>query len=160
MPKITLNSAAFHGFTFGTAKRGKGSILVVAEFSAPWTEANRKAGDWSELPETISGPVKLLPADLAASHIEFIPGKGLEGHAISMNVSGVTGFQCFIPTKEDEVRELRFSVETADPKAERTLGALGRIALNATGKLKISYEAAPEEAPLISAEQAADTAAE
>lgn len=151
MPRITLNSAAFHGFTFAVGpKRGKGSAVVIAEFTAPWTEANRKAGGWAEIPDSVSGTIHLLPADLAASHIEFTPGKGLEGHAISLDVSGATDFSCFVPTKEGEERELRFKIETADSKAGRTFGTFGRTAGEVTGKLKISYDAAAGDyAPLL-----------
>src|SRR6202167_6245167 len=113
MPRIVLTGAAFHGFTFSTGpKRGDGSPIVIAEFSAPWTEKNREAGKWDEIPETVSGNVNLIPNELAASHFEFVPGKGLQDHAISIDASGATDFKCFIPTKEGEERELRFNIKT------------------------------------------------
>lgn len=140
MPKIALTGAAFHGFKFTIGpKRGQGAPIIIAEFTAPWTEKNRKAGGWDDLPLTVSGSIALVPADLAASHVEFIPGKGMEKHAFSLDVSGATHFQCFCPTKEDEVRELRFNVETPHDKAGRILDTYGRTCGDATGKLTISY---------------------
>lgn len=160
MAKITLNGAAFHGFKFTMGpKRGEGAPIVIAEFSAPWTERNRKAGDWAEIPETVSGSINLLPASLAASNFEFIPGNGMEAHSISMDCSSVEEFKCFVPTKEGEKRELRFVIKTPSIRACKDLEKHGRLAGEASGKLHISYDAAPdaEQQTLISKEQAADT---
>ena len=157
MPKITLNSASFHGFKFTCGpKRGAGAPMVIAEFSAPWTEANRKTGKWQEIPETVSGSVHLVPAELAASVFTFTP-RGFEKQAISLDASGADGFLCFCPTKEGEVRELRFTISTASDKAGRTLEAAGHVFGEAQGKLVISYDEQAD-IPLISKEQAADTA--
>lgn len=162
MAHVILSSAAFRGFRFTVGpKRGDGAPIVIAEFTAPWTEANRKAGGWLEIPETVSGNVSLLPPGIAATNIEFTPGKGMQQHAFSMEVSAITGCHCFVPTKEGKPRELRFSVETANIKAGRQLDTYGRTAGGATGKLKISVDASAEkEEALISPEQAADTASE
>lgn len=158
MPKITLNSASFHGFRFTCGpKRGAGAPMVIAEFSAPWTEANRMAGKWREIPDTVSGSVHLVPAELAASVFTFTPSKGLAGHAFSLDAAGVEDFTCFIPTKDDESPELRFKITSASQKAARTLEAFGHAVGEAAGKLVISYEDTPT-LPLISEEQAADTA--
>ena len=159
MPKITLNSAAFHGFTFSTGpKRGDGGPIVIAEFSAPWTETNRKAGGWDDLPDTVSGNVNLIPAKLAATAITFKPGKGFEKHEFSIETSGATGFHCFVPTKEGEPRELRFSVESSAKNAGRELDGFGRTCGSATGKLTISYDGSQEQ--LIDEQQALDTASD
>ncbi len=142
MAKIQLSVACCHGFKFTTGpKRGEGGPMIIAEFSAPWTERNRDAGKWEEIPETVSGSVKLVPSSLAAKHLEFIPGNGLEKHAFSIEVSDATDFSCFIPTKEGEERELRFKVKTAALNVERILGTFGRTCGEATGKLKLSYDA-------------------
>ena len=146
MPRITLNSASFHGFTFSTGpKRGDGAPIVIAEFSAPWTEKNREAGKWKELPDTVSGNVKLMPGELAASHFEFRPARGLDSHAFSLDCSAATNFHCFVPTKEGEERELRFSIETPSKSAGRTLDSFGRVVGSATGRLTISYDEATQE---------------
>lgn len=160
MAKITLTGAAFHGFRFTMGpKRGEGAPIVIADFTAPWTERNRKAGDWAELPVTCSGTVNLLPASLAASNFEFIPGNGMEAHSISMDCSSVEEFKCFVPTKEGEARELRFVIKTPSIRACKDLEKHGRLAGDATGKLHISYdeETKPKQESLISKEQAADT---
>jgi hypothetical protein len=158
MPRITLNSAAFHGFSFSTGpKRGDGAPIVIAEFSAPWTETNRKAGGWKELPDSVSGNINLVPADLAATVITFKPGKGFEAHEFSIETSGATGFHCFCPTKEGEARELRFKVESASNKAGRTLDTFGRTCGSAAGRLTISYDE-PVQEQLIDKQQAMDTA--
>lgn len=172
MAKITLTGAAFHGFEFTCGPgRGEGAPMVIAEFSAPWTEHNREAGNWDELPETVSGSIKLVPGDLAASNFEFIPGNGMEAHAVSLACSGATDFRCFVPIKEGEPRELRFKLKTAALDAGLRLEGYGRTCREATGKLNISYaepppkpgaqqmDLAPNEDRLISKEQAADTAA-
>ncbi len=160
MPRITLNSAAFHGFSFSTGpKRGKGGAIIIAEFSAPWTETNRKAGNWKELPDTVSGNVGLLPAELSATVITFKPGKGFEAHEFSLDVTGVTNFHCFVPTKEDEERELRFKIETPSEKAGRKLDTFGRTVGSAPGRLTISYDE-PVQEPLIDKQQALDTASD
>lgn len=160
MPRIVITGASFNGYHFTCGpKRGNGGPMVIAEFTAPWTEKNRKAGGWEELPETISGNVTLLPSSLAASHFEFIPGKGLEKHAISIDSTEATNFHCFVPTKEGESRELRFKLKTAVDKSSRTLDTLGRTIGTASGKLTISYaESAkddPDQASLLSEEQRA-----
>lgn len=131
--------------------------MVIAEFSAPWTEANRKAGKWQEIPDTVSGAVHLVPSELAAQTFVFTPGKGFESHAFSLDASGVEDFLCFVPTKEDESPELRFKITSASQKAARTLEAFGHAVGEAAGKLVISYEDTAT-LPLISEEQAADTA--
>ncbi len=142
MAKIQLSVACCHGFRFTTGpKRGEGGPMVIAEFSAPWTERNREAGGWEEIPETVSGNVSLVPGTLAAQHIEFIPGNGLEKHAFSIDVSEATDFSCFIPAKEGEERELRFKVKSAAKDAGRTLETFCRTCGEATGKLKLSYDA-------------------
>lgn len=157
MPRFTLNSAAFHGFRFTTGpKRGEGGPVVIAEFSAPWTETNRKTGGWEELPDCVSGEIRLVPGKLAASHIEFKPGKGLEKHAVSLDVSSAEDFKCFAPTKEGQARELRFVVKTSVKNAEREFGDLGRTVGNAGGRLSISYDEAEQER-LISEEAAEAT---
>lgn len=161
MAKITLTGAAFHGFEFTIVpKRGEGGALCIAEFSAPWTERNREAGGWEELPETVSGSIGLVPGDLAASTIEFIPGNGMEKHAISLDVSSASDFKCFVPTKEDEKRELRFKIRTPSIQACREFEKWGRLGGEATGRLKISYDepTTPAQQTLISKEQAADAA--
>jgi hypothetical protein len=146
MAKITLTVASFHGFKFTTGpKRGEGGPMVIAEFSAPWTERNRDAGKWEEIPETCTGNVSLAPGELAAQHIEFIPANGLEKHAFSLEVSNATDFQCFIPVKEGETRELRFKVKSAAKDAGRILDTFGRTCGEASGKLKISYDADAQE---------------
>jgi hypothetical protein len=142
MAKIQLSVVCCHGFRFTTGpKRGEGGPMVIAEFSAPWTERNREAGGWEEIPETVSGNVNLVPGELAAQHIEFVPGNGLEKHAFSIDVSSATDFQCFIPTKEGEERELRFKVKTAAKDAGRILDTFGRTCGEASGKLRLSYDA-------------------
>lgn len=156
MAKITLTGAAFHGFQFTVGpKRGEGAPMVIAEFSAPWTEKNREAGGWDELPESVSGSINLVPAELAATVFEFVPGKGMEAHAISLECSAATDFKCFVPTKEDEARELRFKIKSPSIKAGRTLDTYGRTCGEATGRLKISYDettpAGQEEIPLAEA---------
>lgn len=146
MPRITLNSASFHGFTFSTGpKRGDGAPIVIAEFSAPWTEKNREAGKWKEIPDTVSGNVRLVPGELAASHFEFKPGKGFDSHAFSLDCSAANNFVCFVPTKEGEERELRFHIETPSKSAGRTLDGFGRTCGSATGKLVISYDEPTQE---------------
>jgi hypothetical protein len=158
MPRITLNSAAFHGFKFSTGpKRGDGGAIVIAEFSAPWTESNRKAGDWKELPSTVSGAVHLVPGELAATNIVFTPGKGMQMHAFSLECNGASDFICFVPTKEDEERELRFKVSMPGKDPGKKLEAYGRTCGNATGKLVISYDEDAQE-QLIDEQQAMDTA--
>jgi hypothetical protein len=131
--------------------------MVIAEFSAPWTEANRKTGKWQEIPETVSGGVHLVPAELAASAFVFTPGKGLESHAISLDAAGADSFVCFCPTKEGETRELRFSINSTSQKAARTLEAFGHAVGEASGKLVISYDEQAQLDPLITKEQARDT---
>ncbi len=160
MAKITLNSAAFHGFEFTVGpKRGEGAPMVIIEFTAPWTDANRKAGGWKDLPDSISGLISLIPGEIAATHFEFVPGKGFESHPISLDCSNASDFKCFCPTKEGEERELRFNIKTPTKNAGRILDTFGRTVGSATGKLKISHdENPPDERLLISPEQAADTA--
>lgn len=114
--------------------------MVISEWAAPWTEANRKAGEWEEIPETVSGSVNLIPDELAATMIEFTPGKGMESHAFSLDVSGMSGITCFIPTKEGEPRELRFMIKSSSIKAGKTLDTFGRTAGSVTGKLKITHD--------------------
>lgn len=155
MPQITLTGAAFRGFRFTVGpKRGEGSPTVIAEFTAPWTEVNRKAGGWEEIPGSVSGNINLVPAELAASHVEFVPGKGMQQHAFSLDVSEASGFSLFVPTKEGEPRELRFVLKSANIRACRLLDTYGRTAGAATGKLKISVDATQQTEPLISEEQA------
>ena len=140
MAKITLTGAAFHGFHFVVGPgRGEGAPMVIADFSAPWTDKNREAGGWEELPESVSGSINLVPGELAASTFEFIPGKGLEAHAISLDCSSASDFKCFVPTKEGEPRELRFKIKSPALQAGKTLDAFGRSCGNATGRLRISY---------------------
>lgn len=161
MAKITLTGAAFHGFEFTVGPtRGEGAPLVIAEFSAPWTERNREAGGWEELPESVSGSINLVPGGLAASTIEFIPGNGLEKHAISMDVSSAADFKCYVPTKEGEARKLRFKIRTPSIHAARDFEKWGRLGGEATGRMKISYDEPhdPVQGTLVSKEQAADTA--
>jgi hypothetical protein len=154
MAQITLTGAAFHGFRFTVGpKRGEGAPTVIAEFRAPWTEANRKAGGWEEVPDSVSGHISLVPTDLAASHIKFVPGKGLQQHAFSLDVSGASGLSLFVPTKEGEPRELRFVVKSANIKAGRLLDTYGRTAGAATGKLKISVDETQPTEPLIFEDQ-------
>jgi len=141
MAKITFSVACCHGFRFTTGpKRGEGGPMIIAEFSAPWTERNRDAGKWEEIPETVTGNVSLVPGELAAQHVEFIPGNGLEKHAFSLDVSTASDFQCFIPAKEGEERELRFKVKSAAKDAGRILDTFGRTCGEATGKLKLTYD--------------------
>jgi hypothetical protein len=160
MPRITLNSAVFHGFSFTTGpKRGKGGALVIADFSAPWTETNRKAGNWKELPDSVSGTVHLVPGQLSATTVTFKPNKGFESHEFSLDVTGATGFECFVPVKEDQDRELRFKIETPSEKAGKKLDTFGRTVGGAPGRLTISYDE-PEQTKLISEQQALDTASD
>ncbi len=141
MAKITLNSASFKGFAFTTGpKRGEGGAMVISEWVAPWTEANCKAGGWKEIPETVSGSVNLIPNELAAVTLEFTPGKGMESHAFSLDVSGMTDIKCFIPTKEGEPRELRFNIKSSSIKAGKVLDTFGRTAGSVTGRLKITHD--------------------
>lgn len=161
MPKITLTGAAFHGFEFTVGpKRGEGAPIVIAKFSAPWTERNREAGGWEELPESVSGSIDLVPGELAASTMEFIPGNGMETHAISMAVASASDFKCFVPTKEDDKRELRFKIRTPSLQACHDFETWGRLGGDATGRLKISYNepAPPTQGPLFTKEQTADNA--
>jgi hypothetical protein len=140
MPTLTIHGCHFEGFRFTVGpKRGDGAPMVIADFAAQWSAANRKACKWEEIPETVSGNVKLIPSSLAASHIEFIPGQGMEAHAFSIDAAGADGFAVFVPTKEGEPRELRFQVNSNSSKAEKTLGTYGRTAGRIPGKLKISY---------------------
>jgi hypothetical protein len=157
MPQITLTGARFHGFKFTTGpKRGDGAPMVIAEFSASWTEKNRKAGDWKEVPDTVGGQVKLIPSELACTTLQFKPGGGLEAHAFSIDVSEATDFKCFVPTKEGDERELRFHVKSASIKAGKQLDAYGRTAGNAKGTLKLTLDGDTQER-LISEDQAQDT---
>jgi hypothetical protein len=128
----------FHGFKFSVGpKRGDGSPVVVAEFSAPWTDKNREAGGWQELPDTVSGNVSLVPCELAATHIEMKP-RGIVG--FSIDCSEASGFSCFIPTKEGVPRELRFVVKSASIHAGKELDRYGRTAGAAAGTLRISHD--------------------
>ena len=138
MPKLTISGACFHGFEFSVGpKRGEGSPVVIAEFSAPWNEKNREAGGWEEIPETVSGNVKLVPSELAATHIEFKP-RAVGG--FSLDCSAATDFSCFVPTKEGEARELRFRIKSSSIKAGRELDSFGRSVGSAAGTLRISHD--------------------
>lgn len=137
MAKITLQNASFHGFSFSCGpKRGDGGPVVVVEFSAPWTERNRAAGKWEEIPETVSGNIGLVPNELAATHIEFTPRGGI---GFSIDCSLAHDFKCFVPTKEGVPRELRFEISTSALKAGRELEAYGRVSGEMPGTLKISH---------------------
>lgn len=138
MAKLNIISASFQGFEFSCGpKRGDGSPVVIAEFSAPWTEKNREAGGWKELPDTVSGNVGLVPAELAATHIEFKP-RGMVG--FSLDCSKAYDFKCFCPTKEGEPRELRFRVQSASIHAGKELDRFGRTSGTAPGTLRISHD--------------------
>jgi hypothetical protein len=142
MPKIELRKAYFDGFSFSNGPgRGEGGVVVVSHWKAPWTDKHRESGGWEELPETVSGAIKLKPSRIAGTHLEFTPQGGMEKHAISMDIDGVDGCKVFVPTKEDGERELRFEVRTSVNKAEVDLGRLGRTTGKATGILKLSYDA-------------------
>jgi hypothetical protein len=140
MAKITLQNASFHGFSFSCGpKRGDGAAIVVAEFSAPWTVGNRSAGKWEEVPETVSGNIRLVPNEFAANHIEFTPrgGKGF-----SIDCSLAHSFQCFVPTKEGTPRELRFKISTSALEAGLELEAFGRVSGAMPGTFKLSQDVA------------------
>ena len=138
MAKITIKGARFQGFSFSCGpKRGDGGPVVVSEWIAGWTDENRAAGVWDEIPETVSGNVSLVPGELAATHLEFKP-RGLDG--IKFECSKASGFHVFIPTKEGEPRELRFQVKTSAMKAGRELDTFGRTAGTAAGTLRISHD--------------------
>lgn len=138
MAKITLVSASFQGFRFSCGpKRGDGSPVVIAQFHAPWTEKNREAGGWKEVPDTISGQVKLVPGELAATHFEFKP-RGFVG--FSLDCSRANNFKVFVPTKEGEERELRFEISTGALHAGKELDRFGRVSGTAAGTLRISHD--------------------
>jgi hypothetical protein len=140
MPHLTIHGCHFEGFRFTVGpKRGEGAPMVIVDFCAAWSAANRGSGGWEEIPETVSGLVNLVPGELAASRIDFAPQKGMEAHAFGLECAGAEGFQVFVPTKEGQDRELRFQVMTPSNKAEKILGTFGRTAGRIPGKLKISY---------------------
>lgn len=133
-----LNSARFLGFKFTTGpKRGEGGPMCIVDFAAPWTEANRKSGGWEEVPDTVSGNIALVPGNKTCQSIQMTPGGGLEKHAFDLDASTVDGFHVFVPTKEKEPRELRFSVKTSATKAYDVLGKYGHVCGEAKGKLRI-----------------------
>ena len=133
MPKIELRKAYFRGFSFTAGPaRGEGAPIVKAQFAAPWTEKHREAGSWEEIPETVSGSIKLKPAQIAGTHLEFIPGGGMDKYRISLDINSVD---------DCEERELRFNVRTSVNNAEAMFGRLGRTVGNAGGVLKLSYDA-------------------
>lgn len=145
MPKITFTVVSFHGFRFTVGpKRGEGGPMTVAECSAPWTERNRDAGGWDDLPETIAGGVKLIPAEFAAQHIEFIPANGMEKSAFSIDASSAEDFVCFVPTKDGEERELRFTIKTPATDAVHMLETFLRSLGEASGQLNITYAEEPK----------------
>ena len=138
MAKITIKGARFQGFSFSCGpKRGDGGPVVVSEWSATWTDENRAAGAWDEIPQTVSGNVSLVPGELAATRLEFKP-RGLDG--IEFECSKASGFHVFIPTKEGEPRELRFQVKTSAMKAGCELDTFGRTVGTAAGTLRISHD--------------------
>ncbi len=138
MAKISLAAASFHGFRFSCGpKRGDGGPVVVAEFHAQWSEKNREAGGWKEIPDTVSGNVSLVPDELAATHFEFKP-RGFAG--FSLDCSTASGFHVFVPTKEGEERELRFTIKTSALHAGKELDRFGRVAGTAPGTLRISHD--------------------
>lgn len=138
MAKLSLTGVMFHGFKFSVGpRRGDGSPVVIAEFSAPWTEKNREAGGWQEIPDTVSGEPKLIPSSLAATHVEMKP-RGLVG--FSLDCSEASGFKVFLPTKEGVPRELRFLVKSASIHAGKELDRYGRTAGAAAGTLRISHD--------------------
>lgn len=142
MPKIELRKAYFRGFSFTAGPaRGEGAPIVKAQFAAPWSEKHREAGGWEEIPETVSGSIHLKPAQIAGTHLEFIPQGGLDKHRISLDINSVDNCVVFVPTKEDEEREIRFNVRTSVNKAEEMFGRLGRTVGNGEGILKLSYDA-------------------
>ena len=158
MPKIELRKAYFRGFSFTAGPaRGEGAPIVKAQFAAPWTEKHREAGSWEEIPETVSGSIKLKPAQIAGTHLEFIPGGGMDKHRISLDINSVDDCVVFVPTREDEERELRFNVRTSVNNAEAMFGRLGRTVGNAGGVLKLSYDAEAQQR-LIDGEPATDDA--
>ncbi len=139
MTKIKLGGVRFHGFRFSVGpKRGEGAPTVIAEFSAQWTEKNREAGGWAEIPASVSGNVSLVPNELAATHIEFKP-RGFVG--FSIDCSTATDFTCFVPTKEGEERELRFKIKSPSIHAGKELDRFGRTAGEAAGPMSISHDA-------------------
>jgi len=138
MAKITLAAASFQGFKFSCGpKRGDGGPVVIAEFHAPWSEKNREAGGWKDIPDTVSGQVALVPSELAATHFEFKP-RGFAG--FSLDCSTASDFKCFVPTKEGEERELRFTIKSSALHAGKELDRFGRVAGTATGTLRISHD--------------------
>ncbi len=142
MAKIEFRKAYFTGFSFTVGPaRGEGAPMVVATFRAPWTDKHRESVGWKEVPDTVSGNVKLKPATIAGTHLEFIPQSGMEKHRIALDVSSVENCHVFVPKDEDGERELRFTIKTPVKNAERELGDLGRTVGSATGILKLSYDA-------------------
>lgn len=133
-----VNSARCTGYRFTVGpKRGDGGPMVISEWAAPWTEANRKAGGWEEVPETVSGNVALLPSERACKSIDMKPGGGLEKNQFQLDASTVDGFHLFIPTKEGQARELRFTVASSAVNAYSILGKYLHVCGEAKGALRI-----------------------
>lgn len=141
MPNLTFFGAAIHGFSFSPApKRGEGGPVVLIDASITWNDKIRGWGGWEDVPETVGGTIHLIPKEIAIQGFEMTPGKGLENQAFELGATEISDCQLFIPTKEDQERELRFTIKTQDKGAETILGKYGRCAGGAVGKIKIIYQ--------------------
>lgn len=141
---LTLNGAQINSYSFTPApKRGKGGPMVLINCSAKWTKTAQKAMKWEALPKTVSGSIHLSPGNAPAQSMEMTP-KGLEQHTLTLEISGATGFSLFIPTKDDEEEELRFSIETPSKDAGRALDKYCRTVGTAPGIMKLEWDEAKQ----------------
>lgn len=137
MANPTLKKTRLHGFSFTPApKRGEGGPMVVIDASTLWTDEVRGYFGFEEIPETVMGGVKLSPNSQPISKFVMKPGSGLDGNSIEMEATEMDGFHLFIPTKENESRELRYVIRTMMKNAEVILGKYGRTAGAAFGTLR------------------------
>jgi len=169
VPKMILRGAYIRFVDLRYDENSK-STYTKLNFTSAFSEPVREAMEWGEPPQGFASAK--LDGEMTATHFILTPnGKELKQHELQLDAKDISKFELHrVKAGEDSTtNELRFQIVTsvggAAALVEQYIRAIGR----GEGQLRVNYEQqenmpledTPDaQEPLISKEQAADTAEE
>jgi hypothetical protein len=164
MPKLLFRGAYVRFVDLRFDDKSK-TTYTKLNFTASFSEPIREAMEWGAPPPGFSSAK--LDGSMTATHLVLTPnGRELKTHELQLDAREISGFEFHrVKDGESTAEELRFqivtSVDGAAAQIEQYIRAIGK----GEGQLRVNYEQQSElplaedaQEPLISEEQAADTA--
>jgi hypothetical protein len=123
------------------------STFVRMHCVADFTDTVRDAMGWKDLPKSYSGG-KPDNSTLTGVEMTMRPnGNELKKYGFSIPISQAKDFEVVtVKEKDEEVRQLKFTIETTAKKAYRTVGDYIEAIGQGRGQLKLSYATEAENA--------------